>query len=149
MRGLIIAVSAVAILAIIAFLFVNNSNKNQNTTSDQSVTKTNDTSTQSEVPQSSSDNTEQAQSNVTITFNNGFSPSRVTVASGGTVTVKNDSNREIQFDSDPHPSHTGNTELNLGTVEAGESKTFNVNRTGSFGYHNHLDSSETGTIVVQ
>lgn len=87
---------------------------------------------------------------VTITYTNGgFSPKSVTVKTGGTVTVKNDSSRNVQFDSDPHPAHTDNEELNAEIIKAGASETFTVKQTGTFGYHNHLNASETGTIVVQ
>ncbi len=86
----------------------------------------------------------------TITYSNdGYSPSTVTVKSGDTVVIKNDSSRDMQFDSDPHPAHTNNQELNVGVVAPGESMSFVVKRTGTFGYHNHLNASDTGTIVVQ
>lgn len=85
-----------------------------------------------------------------ITYgDNGFTPSTITVKSGTTVTIKNESSRSMQFDSDPHPAHTGNEELNVNNVSPGESETFVVKRTGTFGYHNHLNPSDTGTIIVQ
>ncbi len=86
----------------------------------------------------------------TITYSNdGYSPATVTVKTGDTVVIRNDSSRDMQFDSDPHPAHTDNEELNVGIVEPGKSMSFVVKRTGTFGYHNHLNASDTGTIVVQ
>jgi plastocyanin len=85
----------------------------------------------------------------TITYGgNGFSPSTLTVKSGTTVTVKNTAG-PLEFASDPHPAHTDDPELNAGVVKTGGSVTFTVTKTGSHGYHNHLNPSDTGTIVVQ
>lgn len=79
----------------------------------------------------------------------GFRPETLRVRAGETVTVNNDSDRTIQFDSDPHPAHTDNTQLNIDTIRPGQSKTFTVSRTGTFGYHDHLNPDETGTIIVE
>lgn len=101
-------------------------------------------------PKKSTDPSTQNNSSPTITYSNsGFSPQTITVNNGDTLTVKNNSSRTIQFESDPHPAHTTNTELNIDTIRAGQSKIFTVKRTGTFGYHDHLSPSDTGTIVVQ
>lgn len=85
-----------------------------------------------------------------ITYSNdGFSPNTLTVKSGDSVTIKNTSSSSLQFQSDPHPQHTDDPELNVGLVEAGQSKTFTVTKKGSHGYHNHLNSGDTGTLVVE
>lgn len=86
----------------------------------------------------------------TITYtNSGFNPSTLTVKAGTTVTIKNDSSNELVFDSDPHPVHTDDPELNIGAIDPGQSKTFTPTVTGTHGYHNHQNSSDTGTLVVQ
>ncbi|HYH36222.1 MAG TPA: cupredoxin domain-containing protein, partial [Candidatus Saccharimonadales bacterium] len=86
----------------------------------------------------------------TITYtDDGFSPAKITVKTGTTVTIRNESSNALQFDSDPHPAHTDNEELNINNVPTGGSETFTVKRTGTFGYHNHLNASDTGTIVVE
>lgn len=85
-----------------------------------------------------------------ITYNGSlFSPSQVTVNKDGTVTIKNDSSETIDIESVPHPIHTDNLQLNLGEIEAGASKSFTLSKTGSWGYHNHLNETQTGTIVVR
>jgi len=85
----------------------------------------------------------------TIDFtDSGFSPETITVKAGTVVTVVNQSSAALQFESDPHPTHTNETELNIGVVEQGQSKTFVVTKNGTWGYHNHLDPSQTGSIVV-
>lgn len=86
----------------------------------------------------------------TITYaSSGFSPSTVTVKKGDTITIKNDSSDDIQFDSNPHPLHTDNTELNVGAVASGKSTTVTLNKVGTWGYHNHFNTSQKGTITVQ
>ena len=86
----------------------------------------------------------------TISYNGSlFSPSQVTAKAGDTIAIRNDSSEEIDLKSDPHPVHAANPELNTGLVVPGEIKTFKVSSKGTFGYHNHLDPSQTGTIVVK
>lgn len=86
----------------------------------------------------------------TITYDGKtFSPAKLTVKVGTNITITNNSKNNLQFDSDPHPVHTDNPELNVEVVQAGQSRVFTVTNVGTFGYHNHLDSSQTGTIVVQ
>ena len=91
-----------------------------------------------------------AQSAITVTYNsNGFSPSSSTVASGGKVTFTNNSASTIQVDSDPHPAHTDNTELNVGLISPGQSQSVTLTTKGHWGIHNHLDPGFTATIIVQ
>jgi plastocyanin len=92
----------------------------------------------------------QAKAESTIRFtSSGFSPATLTVAVGTTVTIQNDSDRTVDFSSDPHPTHTLYPFLNAGDIAPGESATVTIPRAGSFGYHDHLDPSMKGTIVAQ
>ena len=92
----------------------------------------------------------QANTKPTIRFtDSGFSPATLTVAVGAAVTIQNDSDRTVDFSSDPHPTHTLYPFLNAGDIEPGGSATVTIPRAGSFGYHNHLDPSMKGTIVAQ
>src|SRR5687768_801338 len=79
----------------------------------------------------------------------GFSPASVTVKSGDSIKITNGTEAKIEPSSAPHPVHTDNPELNVGDIEAGESKTFTVNTKGTWKYHNHYKSSDTGTIIVE
>jgi len=86
---------------------------------------------------------------MTITYDgNGFSVSPSKVKAGGTVKVVNNSQSDMNFDSDPHPVHTDEPELNVGEVAPGQSKTFTVTKTGTWGFHNHLDPSQHGSLTV-
>ena len=86
----------------------------------------------------------------TISFSGtNFSPSMTTVKSGSQIRFTNQSNRNVEVGSDPHPSHTSNSELNLGVIAPGQSKTVTVTKTGAYGIHDHLNSSITAKITVQ
>ncbi len=93
----------------------------------------------------------QSQSQATSVSYDGssFSPAQITVKAGQTVIFKNTSSVTVQVDSDPHPIHTDDTDLNVGTIAAGQSKTVTVNKTGSFSIHNHLNPSQKGSITIQ
>ncbi len=100
----------------------------------------------------------------TITYNgSSFSPANVTIAKGGTVTWVNQGSGSMWVASGVHPTHT----LYDGTNEQahcaagytgpapfdqcgnGSNFTFTFDKTGSFQYHNHLNPSANGTVVVQ
>jgi plastocyanin len=106
-----------------------------------------------EPPVSSSESTSAnppASQEKVITYSaSGFSPASLTVNSGDKVTVKNASSNQIQFDSNPHPQHTEDPELNIGIIMPGKSETITVTTKGSHGFHNHLNPGATGTLVVQ
>jgi hypothetical protein len=96
----------------------------------------------------SRDTTKQA--DVTITYDGqGFTLSSASVKSGGTVTISNSSDRDLRFQSDPHPIHTDNAELNVGEVAPGKSVTITLTNKGTWGFHNHLNHGQTGSITVE
>jgi plastocyanin len=86
----------------------------------------------------------------TITYDgNNFVPASLRVAVGATITVINNSSRELDFASDPHPTHTNNSELNEGSIAPGESREFTVTEKGTWGFHDHLNASAQGTLIVE
>lgn len=89
-----------------------------------------------------------------VTFKDGaFSPSPVTVKSGEKLTWKNESDKNIQVASAPHPLHTTNPELTNGEfvieLAPGQSETVTLTTKGTFGYHDHLNASVFGQVVVE
>jgi len=85
-----------------------------------------------------------------ITYNGStFSLSTNTVKSGDTVKVENKSDKDLDFDSDPHPVHTDNKELNAGDIAPGTSKSFVLTTKGTWGFHNHLNASQNGELTVE
>jgi plastocyanin len=89
---------------------------------------------------------------ITITAS-GASPRNVTVAAGSRVTFVNNDSRAHDMNSDPHPEHTDCTEINVGDIQAGASRTTqNLTRARTCGFHDHNQPTVTalqGTITVQ
>jgi plastocyanin len=97
---------------------------------------------------------------VTLTAN-GFSPKTVTIKKGGTVTWKNESAGNMWVASANHPTHTVYDGTTLqqhcangapGSFDecgAGSTFSFTFNKTGSWNYHNHSNTSDFGTVIVQ
>lgn len=88
--------------------------------------------------------------NVVKITDNGFEPSTLTINAGDTVKFENDSSDDAWPASDVHPTH----ELYAGfdaqkPLLAGDSYSFTFTKTGSWGYHNHLEPDVQGTIVVK
>ena len=141
--GIIVTGLVAAALVIGGFIIINNKSDNNQTSTTSTTNKQPETATntsETQTPQSAS----------AITYaNSSFTPSSLTVKSGDSVSIKNNSDDAIQVQSNPHPVHTDNDELNVGVIQAGKTATFTLTKTGTFGYHNHLNSSETGTITVQ
>ncbi len=137
-KSIIIGLIAIIVIGGGGYLALHKKNNNSSAASSSQTT-----------PSSSSSSTNQAVA-ATITYsNNGFSPSATTVQSGDSVAIKNTSSNDMQLQSNPHPIHTDDGDLNVGTVGAGQTKTFVVTKKGTFGFHNHLNPSDTATITVQ
>ena len=91
---------------------------------------------------------------ITIGTDGRVSPSSVTIAPGGRVTMINNHSRSHDMSSDPHPEHTQCPEINqIGFLTTGQSRTsgnFNTARTCGFHDHNEPDTAALrGTIVIQ
>lgn len=95
-----------------------------------------------------------AEGAVVITLTDGgFTPAQVSVKSGGKVAYTNNSSAKIQIGSDPHPVHTANDELTGGDfvieLAPGVSATVTLTKTGTWGYHDHLNPGIRGKVVVE
>lgn len=143
MKKVLILILAVAVLAGIA-LAMNNDDKKI----DNAANSSNTNSDQNPTTQPADDTDKGSVQTITY-INGGFSPEKLTTKAGENVVIENKSNTVIQFNSDEHPEHTDNSELNVGTVQPGEKKTFVLTRLGTYGFHDHLNPSATGEIVVQ
>lgn len=109
---------------------------------------TSQTKTTQEVATPDANTDEPAEASLITFTSTGFTPSELTVKKGAIVTVKNESNSSVQFSSDDHPTHTKETEMNLKVLKPGESASFTITRVGSWGFHDHIDDSKTGTLTV-
>jgi len=92
--------------------------------------------------------TQQVQNVITLTAD-GFSPITFTIKSGATVSWINKSGKTATVNSDPHPAHTAYPPLNLETFPDNGTLSLTFNKPGIYGYHNHLNPSEQGTITVE
>lgn len=88
----------------------------------------------------------------------GFSPATVTVQKGGTVVFKNAASDDLWVGANPHPIHNGypatggcigSTFDSCGKIRPGGSWSFTFTFAGRWGYHNHLNPGEGGTVIVQ
>ena len=102
---------------------------------------------------------------ITITYDgDSFSPDNVTVPVGTTVTWTNDSSDRMWIGSNEHPTHTrydgtaASEHCANGTATspsvfdqcgAGTEYTFTFTKAGTWGYHNHANSSAGGTVTVR
>ncbi len=143
-----IVILAVAVGGALIFLGRKTSAPATNNTATNSESSTNPEEKTSTVESAAASDDTTAAAVITYS-NNGFSTTPLTVKSGETVEIKNTSSHVVQLDSDPHPVHTDDADLNVGLIPAGQSKKFTLTKKGTWGYHNHLNSSETGSVTVQ
>ena len=112
-----------------------------------SYAPSNNSATQSQTP-SLAPSAVENQASVTLT-SSGFSPATLTIKAGTTVTWTNKSGSDATVNSNPHPVHTDYPPLNLGSFSDGGTLSLKFDKPGTYGYHNHLNPSEKGTIIVQ
>lgn len=118
-------------------------------------------SSETEASRSTSKTEETAETTAenTITFTDeGFSPASLTVEKGTKVTFENASSTAMRPASDDHPTH-GNYPATGGCVGStfdaceellpGDTWIFPFDEVGTWDYHDHLNPSHTGTIVVE
>lgn len=84
-----------------------------------------------------------------VYYDHGFSPPAMRVASGSTVTIKNESSRQLQFSSDAYPDNTLNPELNTDVLSPGQNLELVVASRGTWGYHDNLNPEHRGLLVVE
>jgi plastocyanin len=146
-KGPVIA-GLIVLVLVVGGAFALTSNKDDNKTDSSTSTNSQTSSSAQNTEDTSTADTAAA---ATISYDGStFSPAATTVNSGDKVTVKNTSSSTVlDFDSDPHPVHTDNTDLNAGSVAPGKSVTITVTKKGSFGFHNHDNPTQKGRITIQ
>lgn len=79
-----------------------------------------------------------------------FTPRSLTIKKGDTVRFLNNGSRSIWVASDPHPIHTKyrDFDANRGYTPS-EIYSFTFTQAGTWSYHDHLNSSQTGTVTVE
>jgi plastocyanin len=80
---------------------------------------------------------------------NSFSPSAAEIKAGDVVIFKNNSSEDFWPASNPHPVHTDYPGFDAKkAVSPGGTYQFKFDNAGTWGYHDHLNPSITGTIKV-
>lgn len=104
-----------------------------------------------QVPKQETSNLQMAQEkSETITLTqDGFKPNSLAVKSGTRVIWLNKSGKTGTVNSEPHPAHTLYPVLQLGSFEDGSSVQTVFDKTGTYTYHNHLNPSQKGTVIVE
>lgn len=108
--------------------------------------------------------TEQKEQSIITYTKSGFSPDSLEVKVGTKVTFKNLSSGLMWVASHDHPSHKiypnsdikkcNSAEANAifdqcKTAKSGEEWSFTFNETGTWEYHNHVESGHSGEIIVK
>lgn len=92
---------------------------------------------------------------------NGFDPETITITQGETVRFVNESDNQMWVASDEHPTHTqyagttlsehckANTNTGFDQCGDGDTFTFTFDKSGTWNYHNHLFSTDQGSVIVE
>lgn len=99
-----------------------------------------------------------AEQDVVTYTDTGYSPSALKVKVGTTVTFKNESTQAMWTASAMHPTHTvypttggciGSTFDACKGIQPSENWSFKFDIAGTWKYHNHMNPSHFGAIVVE
>lgn len=99
---------------------------------------------------------------IVVTYNkDGFSPKEINISKGQTVRFVNESQGNMWVGSAMHPDHMVYSGTSLkdhcpdtsGTAfdqcESGDMYEFTFTKTGQLGYHNHMNPSDFGKVIVK
>lgn len=78
----------------------------------------------------------------------GFSPKEVRVKAGNAVRFSNEF-KLASINSDDHPTHLKNPEINLGEFPKGTTLSHIFKKKGIYSYHNHNNPAQKGVIIVE
>lgn len=132
----------IIVVAIIAGVFILGLNKGPNQTTSQSRSQ----NQQAVTPPAQG----QKPSEVIVTVTAlGFAPQTLTIKAGTKVLWMNKSGEVATVNSGAHPTHLVYPPLNLGEFGNGSSVQLVFDKPGTYNYHDHLNPSRTGTIVVE
>lgn len=141
-----LVIGIVVVIAIIAggILLLGNKNTN-NLVPDEPAA----TTTEPEEQQSAEAPTFSEHSNTIALTESGFDPQTLTVKVNTEVSWVNKSGATATVNSDPHPIHSNYQPLNLNSFEEGGFLKIVFDEPGTYNYHDHLNPSMTGTIIVE
>lgn len=116
--------------------------------SQSSTPSASSTETTTPTPEGTSSAQTMGQNMIKITAT-GFEPKVITIKAGETITWINQDTKIRNISSDPHPQHTAYPDLNKGNIAAGKEVSLAFPKAGTYKYHDHLQATQTGTVVVE
>src|SRR3989344_3384939 len=156
-KNIIILIIIIALALVGFLLFMGNSNINQESSTNQLDNQ------QQETSPTGDGITETSKTYEVIYTDSGYSHSELTNQTGDTVVWKNQSSGEMWTASAMHPTHIVYSQTSLSehcpdpentsfdqckSANPGESWSFMFEKTGTWGYHNHVGNN-FGKIIVQ
>jgi plastocyanin len=149
MKYLIIAIVLVILIGGGYFLVKGNHTTQQQSTPSSSQSTQQNTQPSSMQKQTSASPSANSSSNAVSFTANGFEPHSVTIKVGQTVTWTNKSSDDLWVASNPHPTHTDYPGFDeLKSMPTGQTYSFTFTKVGNWGYHDHLNPSQMGVVVV-
>ncbi len=137
MNNKFLLIIAVLVVLLAGVFLLSNKAKNNQVNQNQATQKQNPTSVKT---------VEGKEVSVTST---GFEPQTITIKAGQKVVWTNKSGASVTVNSDSHPTHLLWPFLNLGEFSDGASVSVVFDKAGKYTYHNHLNPSQTGTVIVE
>ena len=140
----LIGIVTVTIIVVVAGIFLISGKKTQVST------PTTTPVTQSKPTTVVTPSSAEVKEHIVAVLDTGFSPALVTIKLGDRVIwVNRTSGAAVTVNSADHPTHQVYPPLNLGEFKKNQSVQLVFEKLGAYKYHNHLNPSQTGIIVVQ
>ena len=108
-----------------------------------------ESSTDSAVPTQATDEAMMEEAVAVSITSSGFSPKEVKIKAGEKITWMNEDSAVHTVNSAVHPTHQVYPPLNLGNVQAGGKVSLTFPTPGTYKYHDHLNPSLTGSVIVE
>lgn len=145
-------IAVVVVVGLGALVLTNNQTKTKTTQPPQQPTSQSGISPQVSPQEStdaaSMDGSMKGMEKTIAVSSSGFEPKEVTVDVGTKVVWENDSSGIANVSSVLHPTHQVYPPLNLGDFQSGTSVSLVFDKPGTYRYHDHLQPSRTGTVIV-
>lgn len=122
---------------------------NKNSLTPTPVVPTPTPAPQTQSPAATESATTPAAKNMVTISSTGFEPKSIAIKVGDEVTWTNSDTVNHIVNSDPHPTHGKFLMLNVGMIKPGENKSTMFEKSGTYTYHDHLNPSFTGTVIVE
>lgn len=148
-KTLLFVVIGVLLLAGVFVLSKNQSTVGPGTQVQQTIEEDRDDGTEEKDEAMEKEDEDEDEKTVVSVTDTGFEPQSVSVKAGAKVVWRNKTNQTANVSSAKHPTHLIYPPLNLGNFEPGEKVSLVFTEPGSYNYHDHLNPTKFGTVVVE